>query len=98
MSTEKIVKPEEEWKKELPPEQFHVLREKGTERPFTGKYWNLKDDGTYLCAGCGEPLFNSETKFDSGCGWPSFYDSLDKSKIVETEDFSHGMHRIEVTC
>ena len=95
---DKVKKNEQEWKESLTPEQYHVLREKGTERAFTGKYWNLKDDGTYLCAGCGTELFNSETKFDSGCGWPSFYDGLDKSKIVETVDNSFGMHRIEVTC
>jgi len=94
----KIEKPESEWKETLTPEQYHILREKGTERAFTGKYWNLKDDGTYLCAGCGAELFTSDTKFESGCGWPSFFDALDKSKIVETEDRSHGMHRIEVTC
>jgi peptide-methionine (R)-S-oxide reductase len=91
-------KTEQEWKETLTPEQYHVLREKGTERAFTGKYWNVKDDGTYLCAGCGSELFGSDTKFDSGCGWPSFYDSLDKEKIIETEDRSFGMHRVEVTC
>lgn len=91
-------KTEKEWQETLTPEQYHVLREKGTERAFTGRYWNLKEDGAYLCAGCGEPLFNSDAKFDSGCGWPSFYEALDKTKIVETEDFSHGMHRVEVTC
>jgi peptide-methionine (R)-S-oxide reductase len=95
---EKVKKDEQDWKEALTPEQYHVLREKGTERAFTGKYWNLKDDGTYLCAGCGTELFNSETKFDSGCGWPSFYDGLDKEKIVETVDNAFGMHRVEVTC
>src|SRR5579863_7323215 len=98
MSTEKIVKPEEEWKKELPPEQYHILREKGTERPFTGKYWNLKDDGTYVCAACGQELFRSGTKFDSGCGWPSFWDVANKGTIETRDDFSYGMHRIEVLC
>lgn len=88
----------EEWKNILTPQQYHVLREKGTERPFTGEYWDHKEQGIYRCAGCGEELFDSTTKFDSGCGWPSFYDGLDKSKIKEHEDFSHGMHRIEVTC
>ncbi len=91
-------KSEQEWKETLTPEQYHILREKGTERAFTGKYWNLKDDGTYLCAGCGAELFTSDTKFESGCGWPSFFEALDKNKIVETEDSSHGMHRTEVTC
>jgi len=95
---EKVEKKEQDWKEALTPEQYHVLREKGTERAFTGKYWNLKDDGTYLCSGCGTELFNSETKFDSGCGWPSFYDGLDKDKIVETVDNTFGMQRVEVTC
>lgn len=89
---------EEEWRGILTPEQFHILREKGTERPFTGEYWDYKAEGIYRCAGCGEILFTSDTKFDSGCGWPSFYASLDKSKIVETLDTSYGMRRTEVTC
>jgi peptide-methionine (R)-S-oxide reductase len=94
----KVEKSQDEWRETLSPEQYHVLREKGTERAFTGKYWNVKDDGTYLCAGCGTELFTSENKFDSGCGWPSFYDAFDKSKVTETEDNTHGMRRIEVTC
>jgi peptide-methionine (R)-S-oxide reductase len=98
MAERKVEKSEQEWRETLTPEQYHVLREKGTERAFTGKYWNLKDDGTYVCAGCGEELFNAVLKFDSGCGWPSFYDALDKSKINEHEDRTHGMHRVEVTC
>jgi len=93
-----IDKSEEEWRGVLTPEQFHVLRNKGTERPFTGEYWNHKEQGVYRCAGCGEELFNSDTKFDAHCGWPSFYDSLDKSKITEIEDRTHGMHRVEVVC
>ena len=96
--SQEIEKTEEEWKGVLTPEQFHVLRKKGTERAFTGEYWNHKEQGVYRCAGCGEELFNSSTKFDSHCGWPSFFDSLDKSKIEEIEDRTHGMHRIEVVC
>ena len=89
---------EDEWKKKLSKEEYRVLREKGTERAFTGEYWNHKEKGTYRCAGCGVELFSSETKFDSGCGWPSFYDALDKDKIEEKVDLSHGMRRIEVLC
>ena len=77
----KVVKTEEEWKQQLTPEQYHILRKAGTEMPYTGKYWNKKDDGTYVCAGCGQELFTSTTKFDSGCGWPSFYDAIDSGKV-----------------
>ena len=94
----KITKTEEEWKKELTSEQYYILRQKGTERAFTGKYWNTKDKGTYKCAGCGETLFQSETKYDSGCGWPSFYAPNATNIITETEDRSHFMVRTEVTC
>jgi peptide-methionine (R)-S-oxide reductase len=93
-----IEKTEEEWREQLDPEAFRILREKGTERAFTGKYWNHKDDGTYTCAGCGAELFTSNEKFDSHCGWPSFYDALDKTKVEEIMDRSHGMTRIEVVC
>ncbi len=89
---------DEEWKKKLSKEEYRVLRKKGTERPFTGKYWKHKEKGTYKCAGCGVELFSSDTKFDSGCGWPSFYAALDKDKIEEKLDLSHGMRRIEVVC
>jgi peptide-methionine (R)-S-oxide reductase len=88
----------EEWKKKLTKFEYFVLREKGTERPYTGEYWNNKEKGTYKCKGCGTVLFSSDTKFDSGCGWPSFYDALDKSKIEEKLDLTHGMRRIEVLC
>jgi len=98
MSDEKVVKSEQEWKQQLDPMQYHVLREKGTERPFTGKYWNSKEDGTYVCAGCGAELFTAGQKFDSGCGWPSFWDAIDPAKIEKRDDHSFGMHRVEVLC
>lgn len=95
---EKISKTDEEWKKELTPEQYDILRKKGTERAFTGEYHDLKDDGMYMCAACGEPLFSSETKFDSGTGWPSFYDVADKGAVGEKDDRSWFMKRTEVVC
>jgi len=88
----------DEWKKKLTKEQYHVLRKKGTERPFTGKYWDNHEKGTYKCAGCGTELFSSEAKFESGTGWPSFYDALDPEKIIEKKDTSFGMVRTEVLC
>lgn len=94
----KINKTDADWRKELTPEQYRVLRQKGTERPFTGKYWNTKTKGVYKCSACGQPLFDSETKFDAGCGWPSFFKPIDP-KAIETElDESHGMIRTEVHC
>jgi peptide-methionine (R)-S-oxide reductase len=87
-----------EWKKILSPEQFNVLREAGTERAFTGKYWNNHAKGTYVCAGCGNELFSSETKFESGTGWPSFWKPIDKKRVEEIADGSLGMQRIEVRC
>lgn len=95
---DKVVKTEEEWKKVLSPEQYYVLRQKGTERAYTGKYWNTKGDGNYRCAGCGELLFVSDTKYDSGCGWPSFYAPATTNVIAEAEDRSHFMVRTEVLC
>ena len=96
--TDNIVeKTEEEWKQELTPEQYYVLRQKGTERAFTGEYWNHKGDGTYQCAACGQVLFGSDTKYDSHCGWPSFYDAI-PGTVKYYEDRSHGMLRTEVTC
>ena len=89
---------EDQWRERLTPEQFQVLRKKGTERAFTGKYWNEKTQGVYKCAGCGEPLFESDVKYDSGSGWPSFFRPLDESKIVRVGDRSHGMIRDEVVC
>jgi peptide-methionine (R)-S-oxide reductase len=94
----KIVKTDEEWKKVLSPEQYNVLREKGTEMPYSGKYYLHKEKGIYVCAACGEELFRSDTKFDAGCGWPSFSDVLDSSKVVYTKDKTAGMVRTEITC
>lgn len=97
-SEDRIEKSDEEWRKTLTPEQYAVLRKAGTERAFTGEYWNHKADGSYVCAGCGATLFTSDTKFDSGCGWPSFFDAVEDSKIIQREDNSHGMRRVEVLC
>lgn len=88
----------DQWKKKLTPEQYKVLREKGTEAPFTGKLLHNKDTGKYVCAACGALLFDSETKFDSGSGWPSFYDVANTDAVRLTEDVSQGMHRVEVQC
>ena len=89
---------DDDWRERLTPEQYHVLREKGTERAFTGQYWDTKTAGTYKCAGCGAELFRSDAKYDSGSGWPSFYEALDPARVVEHVDTSHGMRRVEVTC
>lgn len=93
-----IQKTNEEWLEQLGEESYRVLREKGTERPFTGAFDKHWEAGDYVCKGCGELLFTSETKFDAGCGWPSFYESADKSKVIEKRDTSHGMIRVEVLC
>jgi len=95
---EKVTKTEAEWKNQLTPEQYHVAREAGTERAFTGKYWKTKDPGTYHCVCCGEPLFDSKTKFDSGTGWPSFSQPADQGKVAEHTDRTYGMSRTEVRC
>jgi peptide-methionine (R)-S-oxide reductase len=87
-----------DWKKELPPDVYHVTREKGTEAPFTGKYWNDKRSGMYRCSNCGMELFSSETKFDSGTGWPSFTCPVEDEKIKLVPDTSHGMERTEAVC
>ena len=89
---------EDEWRKKLTKEQYKVLRKKGTERPFTGKYWDNHEKGRYFCAGCGTPLFDSDTKFESGSGWPSFYAPIDEDKINIKTDKSFGMRRTEVLC
>jgi len=96
--SEKIEKTDAEWRQQLTPEQYHVMRQKGTERAFTGKFWNTKTPGTYLCAGCGQELFTSGEKFDSGCGWPSFVRPVGEEQVEEHPDRSHGMIRTEVTC
>jgi peptide-methionine (R)-S-oxide reductase len=94
----KIQKTEAEWREELSPEQYHVLREKGTERPFTGEYDHTFEPGTYRCAGCGAELFNSETKYDSGCGWPAFSAPASDEAVEKKRDMSHFMIRTEVLC
>jgi peptide-methionine (R)-S-oxide reductase len=94
----KISKSDDEWRNELTPEQFRILRQKGTERPFTGVYNDFKREGTFVCAGCGATLFDAKTKFNSGCGWPSFFAPATSEAIDEHRDTSHGMVRVEVTC
>ena len=96
--TSKITKTDADWVRELTPEQFHVLREKGTERAFTGAYWDDHRPGVYRCAGCGADLFSSDTKFDSGTGWPSFYEPANREHVELREDRGHGMARTEVLC
>jgi peptide-methionine (R)-S-oxide reductase len=96
--TPKVEKTDAEWREELSPEQYEVLRRQGTERPFTGKYWNVKEDGMYRCAGCGAELFASDTKFESGTGWPSFYEPAMAENVEVITDRSHGMVRTEVRC
>ena len=95
---DKIRKSNEEWRKQLTREQYHVTREKGTERAFTGAYWNNKKPGVYRCIGCGEPLFESDTKFESGTGWPSFTKPVSGGNVETEEDRSFGMRRVEVHC
>lgn len=94
----KIQKTEQEWKKELTSQQYHVLREKGTERAFTGEYWDNHEDGVYYCAACHQKLFSSDTKFESGTGWPSFTEPVAENVIRYEDDRSYGMHRVEVMC
>ncbi|WP_454915050.1 peptide-methionine (R)-S-oxide reductase MsrB [Xanthobacter sediminis] len=94
----KVIKSETEWRSCLTPEQFRVAREHGTERAFTGPYWDEKRAGIYRCVACGAPLFSSESKYDSGTGWPSFFSPVSAEAVVTDEDTSHGMRRIEVRC
>jgi peptide-methionine (R)-S-oxide reductase len=95
---DKVEKSEQQWREELSPEEYHVLREKGTERAFTGAYWDSKDNGVYRCRACGQELFSADTKFDSGTGWPSFYEPADGEAVATEEDRSFFMRRTEVNC
>ena len=95
---DKVEKSDQEWETCLTPEEYQILREKGTELAFTGEYYKHKEKGTYVCAGCGNDLFSSDTKYDSGSGWPAFFDALDKTKINTKSDISYGMVRSEITC
>jgi peptide-methionine (R)-S-oxide reductase len=96
--TEKIIKKDDEWRQQLSPDQFRICREKGTEPAFSGNYWNTKETGTYQCVCCGSELFDSSSKFDSGTGWPSFYQAINSEKITTKEDGSLFMRRTEVLC
>lgn len=96
--TDKVVKSESEWRAELTPEEYHVTREHGTERAFTGRYWDTKQPGTYRCVCCGQPLFKSGTKYDSGSGWPSFWEPVDPDAVSTKDDRSFFMRRTEVLC
>lgn len=98
MEKPKVVKSEQEWRDVLTPEQFSICREKGTERAFTGKYYQHKESGVYHCICCNAPLFTSDSKYDSGCGWPSFYEPVSDTAITESRDTSYGMERVEITC
>lgn len=94
----KIQKTDAEWREQLTPEEYAVARQKGTERPFTGRYWDTEQAGIYRCIGCGTALFASDTKFDAGCGWPSYFEAIDPANVRQETDTSHGMERIEVLC
>lgn len=96
--TSKVSLSNDEWRQRLDPEVYNIAREKGTEYAFTGKYWNSKEAGTYYCAACGNPLFVSNAKFESSCGWPSFFEPITKGSVIYASDNTHGMHRTEVMC
>ena len=96
--TNKVVLTDDEWKNNLTPEVYYIARQKGTERPFTSKFETSNEIGTYYCAACGNPLFKSDAKFESGCGWPSFYEPISKAAIIYTPDNTHGMKRTETQC
>lgn len=95
---EKVTKTDQEWQEQLTEQQYYILRQAGTERPFTGEYVDTEDDGTYVCAACGNELFSSETKYHSGSGWPSFWDVINQGNVELHEDTSHGMRRTEIRC
>ncbi len=95
---EKVIKTEAEWRQQLTPQQYAVTRQQATERPFSGEYVHNKTEGTYCCAACGQSLFSSKTKFESGTGWPSFWDVIQQGNVQLKEDNSHGMHRVEAVC
>ena len=97
-TTDKIRKTDQEWRQELTPQQYSVLRQQATERPFTGEYVHNKESGVYTCAACGQPLFTSDTKFESGTGWPSFWDMIEKGSVEVRQDNNHGMQRLEAVC
>ncbi|HEX8332077.1 MAG TPA: peptide-methionine (R)-S-oxide reductase MsrB [Segetibacter sp.] len=96
--TSKVIMDDREWQKILSPDVYNIARQKGTERPFTSKYNDFKEAGTFYCAACGNPLFKSDAKFESGCGWPSFYEPISKASIIYTTDNTHGMRRTETQC
>jgi peptide-methionine (R)-S-oxide reductase len=98
MTATKLTKSDAHWREQLTPEQYRVTRQHGTERPFTGPYWDSFERGTYSCVCCGEPLFRSDTKFDAGCGWPSFFEEIRPGAVREIEDLAFGMRRVEIRC
>ncbi len=95
---QKVIKSDADWKSQLSQDEYYVARQKGTERPFTGKFWDHRALGIYRCVGCGTPLFASDTKFDAGCGWPSYFEPIDPNNVKEEVDVTHGMTRTEVMC